>query len=231
MRIFRMVWQSMCTALVVTGLMAGLAVAPSAMGSVALAAAVIGCVFAFAVWCVIEPELPSSRAAFVLRGAAFTAVAATATPGLAVVLGGNLLLVALCVVLSSPQLVGRYYRWLESAPRPSAAQFGAAMTAADWASPRYVPVGVASQLRLLTDEELCQRWRHSCVELPAQSSMIPGIGTVEERRFLLEEIERRNPDGFAVWIASDPPRAATLLAHLTESPPSHAQLDWDMLLP
>jgi hypothetical protein len=238
-RIYRLVWVLMCTLLAVIGLLTGLAVSPTAMGSVAVAAVVVGAVVAFAVWCVNEPEPDSSRAAFVLRGAALTALAATAAIGLAVALGGNFLLVALCVLLSSPQVVGRYCRWLDSAPPPSAGRFGAAMAAAAWASPGYVPVvprapdesaEPGGQLRLLTDEELCQRWRANCAALVEQHSPIVRIGAVEGRRALLEEIERRNPAGFLVWIISEP-RPATLLTHLSGTTTSRCHVDWDTLLP
>ena len=233
MWIYRLVWLLMCTALAMTGLLAGLAVSPAALGSVAVTALVAGAVVAFAVWCVTEPEPGSSRAAFVVRGAALTALAVTAAPGLAVALGGNFLLVALWVVLSAPSLVGRYYRWLDSAPRPSAEQLGAVMGAAAWPAPGCVPVGHGSPtgpLWLVTDEELCERWRTSCMELQAQSSMISRVGTVEERRALLEEIERRNPAGFLVWITSEP-RPATLHAHLSRTPTGRTHVDWDALLP
>jgi hypothetical protein len=245
MGIYRLVWLLMCAALAVTGLLTGLAVSPAALGSVAVAAVIVGAIVAFALCCVTEPEPEGGRAAFVLRGASLTALATSAAFGLAVALGGNFFLVALCVVLSAPPLVGRYYRWLDSAPRPSAAQFGAAMGAAAWAAPGFVPVGPgaptgrgrateptgpAAHLRLLTDEELCERWRISCVHLPAQPSMVARVGAVEERRELLEEIERRNPAGFLAWITSEP-RPATLHAHLSGTPTSREQVDWDTLLP
>jgi hypothetical protein len=54
--------------------------------------------------------------------------------------------------------------------------------------------------------------------------------TVEARRELLEEIERRNPDGFLAWIASEP-RPATLQAHLSDIPAGRTKVDWDTLLP
>jgi hypothetical protein len=116
-------------------------------------------------------------------------------------LGGNLLFVALCMALSAPPLVGRCCRWLDPAPPASTAQLRAALGAAAWASPEYVPVdlgvpaGSAGQLRLLTDEELCERWRTSCAALLEHGSPLAG-GEVEYRRELLDELERRNPAGF-----------------------------------
>ncbi len=236
MRIYRLVWLLMCTALAVTGLLTRLAGSPATLGSVAIAAVIVGAVVAFAVWCVTEPKPESRCAAFVLRRAALTALATSAAFGCAVALGGNFFLVALCVVLSAPPLVGRYYRWLDSAPRPSAAQFGAAMGAAAWASPGSVPVGSGPPaaptglLWRLTDEELCERWRSNCVHLPELPLMIARAGAVEERRELLEEIERRNPAGFLAWITSEP-RPATLRAHLSGTSSGRAQVDWDSLLP
>ena len=242
MRIYWLAWLLMCTALAVTGLLTGLAVSPAALGSVAVAAVIVGAIVAFTMWCVTEPKPESSGAALVIRGATLTALATTSAFGLAVALGGNFFLVAICAVLSAPPLVGRYYRWLDSAPTPSAAQFGAAMGAAAWATPGYAPVrpgapvgqgraiGQTAQMWLLTDEELCERWRASCVDLPAQPSMIARVGAVLERRALLEEIERRNPAGFQAWITSEP-RPATLHTHLRVTPISRAQVDWDALLP
>jgi hypothetical protein len=235
-RIYRWVWLLMCTALAAAGLLTGLAASPAALGSVAVAAMIVGAIVAFAVRCVTEPEPGDGRAVFVLRGASVTALATAAAFGLAVALGEIFFLVALSVGLSAPPLVGRCYRWLDSRPRPSAAQFGAAMGAAAWASPGYVPVGPgapagpAGQLWLLTDEQLCERWRTSCVDLPAQPSMIARVSAVEERRELLAEIERRNPAGFRAWITSEP-RPATLHTHLRVTPLSCDQVDWDTLLP
>jgi hypothetical protein len=232
-RIYRLVWLLMCTALVVPGLLVGAVVMPAALGVVAISAMVVGAVVAFAVSGAAEPRYDGSRARFVLRGAVLTGLVAAAAPGLAVALDANFLLVALLAALSSPPLVGRYYRWLDSAPRPSGGPFDAALTAMAWASPGYLPVepaGAVGELRLLSDEELCQRWRTSCVALPAQSSMSTRIGAVEERRQLLDEIERRNPAGYWAWITSDGPRQATLLGHLSNTPDSADRVDWDTLL-
>jgi hypothetical protein len=248
-RIYRLVWLLMCTALATTGLLTGLAVSPSALGTVAIAALITGAVVAFATWCVIEPKPDITGAAFALRGAAITALTTAAAFGLAVAVGWDFFPVALWVVLSAPALVGRYFRWLASAPRPSAAQFGAVMSAAAWASPGYVPVGPAgtptgsgtateptgpnrpsARLWRLTDAELCERWRASCIHLPSQPSMIAHLGAVDERRELLAEIERRNPAGFLTWVTSEP-RPVTLRAHLSATLIRRPQVDWDKLLP
>jgi hypothetical protein len=226
-RIYRVVWQSMCVALAVVGVLTGLAVSPVSVASVVISAAVVGAIVAFALWTVTEPDPGHSVGAFVARAAALTAVTTAAAFGLAVAVGANSFAVALCVLLSCPRLVGRYCSWLESAPKPSTAQFGAAMAAAAWASPGYVPVAASTDLRLLSNEELCQRWRTSCVDLPAQASVISRMGAVEERRCLLDEMERRHPAGFGAWLTSDAPRSATLLAHLTLTPTSRDPVDWD----
>jgi hypothetical protein len=240
MRIYRSVWLASCTAFVMLGLLVGLAVSPAAVGAASFWATIVGATVAFAVSFDGDIELGSGRGEFVLRGAALGVSVVAGAPGLVVALGAHFFVVVLLLTVSSPPMLGRCLRWLHSAPWPSAEQFGAAMTAAAWASPGCAPMvsdapsesaRLAGALQRLSDEELCQRWQRSCGELAAQSSVIARIGAVEERRGLLEELERRNPAGYVAWIISEAPRSATLLGHLSDMSGAPPRIDWDAMLP
>jgi hypothetical protein len=78
--------------------------------------------------------------------------------------------------------------------------------AADWPMPKYLAAVVRS-VGELSDEELCLAWRRSFTQL--QRALVPDRrqAMVDVRRAYLDELERRHPDSFATWLASNP-RAA-----------------------
>jgi hypothetical protein len=220
MRTYRLTWLMVCTVLACLGVLVSLAVSPAMARDVAVAAAVVGGLGALTLWRVSEHEPGETCGGLLARGAAGTAVAGTAAVGLALALGGGFLPVVLFLVLTSPRAVATCGRWLASAPRITTADLGAALVATAWASPGFVPLASEAQelpLRLLTGEELCQRWRASGAQLSAR-----GLDAVEERLVLLAELERRNPSGFTAWLVSGAPPETLLARPPASLEPAHA---------
>ena len=59
----------------------------------------------------------------------------------------------------------------------------------------------------LSDEELCLAWRRSFSQLQRSMSADQRQAMIDVRRAYLDELERRDPESFASWLASNP-RAA-----------------------
>ena len=146
-----------------------------------------------------------------------------------VLLEGGVFLLALLVLVSSPYAVGAYTNWLGSAPPPSAAQLDAIARPFAYASPEYVPFQRSSELGELTDQQLCHGWRASYVALQQRLSPVQTIAIVEERRKYLDELERRNANGFAAWLASGARAAGNPLPYLVERRVHHPTINWDEL--
>ncbi|GAA1561181.1 hypothetical protein GCM10009804_17530 [Kribbella hippodromi] len=96
---------------------------------------------------------------------------------------------------------------LPKAPDRRAEVFGAGVRpVADWPLPKYLSAVVRS-VGQLTDDELCLAWRRSFTQLQRAVSADRRQAMVDVRRAYLDELERRHPDSFATWLASNP-RAA-----------------------
>jgi hypothetical protein len=76
----------------------------------------------------------------------------------------------------------------------------------DWPMPKYL-TAVVRGVGELSDEELCLAWRRSFTQLQRASSADQRQAMVDVRRAYLDELERRHPESFASWLASNP-RAA-----------------------
>ena len=88
----------------------------------------------------------------------------------------------------------------------------------------------APELRDLTDEQLCKRWRASYrASQRQQSSAVKLIAAVAERQMYLDELERRNASGFAAWLAAGPQAAEDPLPYLTGDRVDAPAVDWDEL--
>jgi hypothetical protein len=133
------------------------------------------------------------------------------------------------VLVTSPHSLALCRRLLRAAPTPSAEQLDALVHALACASPEYVPFQPLTQLRRLTDEQLCQGWRASYLALRTQPPGAEMIETVEERQRYLDELERRNPGGLTAWLASGAGAAGNPLPYLVQNPGGAAAIDWDEL--
>jgi hypothetical protein len=72
--------------------------------------------------------------------------------------------------------------------------------------PKYLTAVVRSVCEL-SDDELCLAWRRSFTQLQRTPEADRRQAMVDVRRAYLDELERRHPDSFATWLASNP-RAA-----------------------
>ncbi|HZX03986.1 hypothetical protein [Kribbella sp.] len=72
--------------------------------------------------------------------------------------------------------------------------------------PKYL-TAVVRNVGELTDEELCLAWRRSFTQLERAVRVDHRQAMVDVRRAYLDELERRHPESFASWLASNP-RAA-----------------------
>jgi hypothetical protein len=154
---------------------------------------------------------------------------AVALVGFAALLGQRVGLLAFVVLASSPPAVGAYGRWLRSIPTPSAAQLDAFARAFANAGVGYVGVQPEPDPRELTDEELSQRWRASCLYLRRRPSTAQVIRSVEQRQIYLDEFERRYPGAFAAWLTSGAGTLDYLTPYAVRNRDQHARINWDEL--
>ena len=130
---------------------------------------------------------------------------------------------------ASPYAVKAAGRWLRSVRTPSTAQLDAVARAFAYASPEFAQFR-APELRDLTDEQLCKRWRASYrAAQRQQSSAVKLIAAVAERQMYLDELERRNSSGFAAWLAAGPQAAEDPLPYLNGDRVDAPAVDWDEL--
>lgn len=156
------------------------------------------------------------------RGAVLGGLGVLAVCGYAAAVGARTVMLVLLVVGVSPPVIG----WLRAGrperpatpqrrptirlPKASNRQLKAVSAespaAADWPLPKYLTAVVRS-VGELSDDELCLAWRRSFTQLQRAASADRRQAMVDVRRAYLDELERRHPDSFATWLASNP-RAA-----------------------
>jgi hypothetical protein len=154
---------------------------------------------------------------------------AVALVGFAALLGQRVGLLAFVVLVSSPFAVRGYGRWLRSIPTPSAAQLDAFARVFADAGVGFVGLPPEPDPRELTDEDLCRRWRASCLDLRRQPSAAKVLRSVEQRQIYLDEFERRYPGGVAAWLASGAGTLDYLTPYAMRGRADHAMLNWDEL--
>jgi hypothetical protein len=154
---------------------------------------------------------------------------AVALVGFTALLGQRVGLLAFVVLATSPRAVAAYGRWLRSVPTPSAAQLDAIARAFANTGVGYVGVQPEPDPRELTDEELSQRWRASCLYLRGRPSTAQVIRSMEQRQVYLDEFERRYPGAFAAWLTSGAGTLDCLTPYAVRSRDDHARIDWDEL--
>jgi hypothetical protein len=144
-------------------------------------------------------------------------------------LGAGVFLLAVLVLGSSPPAVAAYRRWMRSASTRSGSQLDALAQAFAYASPGYVPIVPPAELADLSDKELCQAWRTSYLAVQQQASVQDKTAIVTKRQKYLDEFERRNPSGFAAWLATDGRVPANLLPYLVGQRHGRPSINWDEL--
>jgi hypothetical protein len=227
MSAYRALWQWTCVLLGVTGTAAALTVSPAA---VAVLFVVFGCLGSLLTMGLIS-EYWELRARGRLRllavGWLVAGTSAGAFIGYASFLGPGVLLLSGAALGGSPSAVKASRRWLRSIRTPTAAQLDAVARAFASTSPEYVQFG-RPELRDLTDEQLCRRWRASCKSSQRRPSAAQLVALVGERQTYLDELERRNAKGFAAWLVSGP-QTEDPLPYLTGDAGAVSTVDWDEL--
>lgn len=211
---YRIIWLGAVGALAATGLaIATTSMSSAALISLSLCAVIVGPMLGAGLHAQAHPNR-STPFGYVLAFTAGTVLGAIAVSGLIAALGALALLgAALLGVISPPvlrRLVPRKPAPARSVPTPTspAAQNQPAP------APRYTS---------LSDAELCWRWRTSFNALQHTTSLSERVRLIETRSALLDELARRDPEGFGRWIssgaraASDPARFLT--PHREDHPP------------
>jgi hypothetical protein len=229
MKTYRMLWLSLCVPVGAIGAAVGVIVSP---GAVAFSLILVGSVGALLTFCLVDAYWergPAGRLGLLVVGAMVAGTGVAAFVGYASLLGPGVLLLATVVLAGSPYAVKAYGRWFRSVRTPSTAQLDAVARAFAYASPELVQLR-APGLRDLTDEQLCKHWRTSYRASRRQpSSTVKLIAAVAERQMFLDELERRNSVGFAVWLAAGPEAAEDPLPYLTGDRVDAPVVDWDEL--
>lgn len=229
MKAYRVVWLAVCATLAMVGVSVLVVLSPAALAWLFLASAVVGTILTLAVVTEEGARHPRARTRLMVRSALVGGTVTSALIGFSIILGAGVLLLGLCVLISSPYAVSIYGHWLGSAPTPSAAQLDALAHALAYANPEPLSAQPTSELRLLTDEQLCQGWRASYLALQARSSAEQILRTVEERQRYLDEFERRNPRGLTAWLASGARAAGNPLPYLSVRRADRPGINWDEL--
>jgi hypothetical protein len=70
-----------------------------------------------------------------------------------------------------------------------------------------------------SEQELCQAWQRTYVQLQRHTDAAWTEHLAQTRCTYLDELQRRDPNGFAAWIASGARAASDPMRYLTTSPP------------
>ncbi len=147
-------------------------------------------------------EVLRARWHFVLRWSLRTALWLEAVAALGYLSGYLALLVVAAAALTSPYAVRRWRR--QSSPTPVDSP-----TAALEASDDRLLVRAAASVRGLDLAGLCWAWRRSYLALADVRAPKARLGLVILRQIYLDEMERRDPQGFRAWLDSGVEAAGT----------------------
>jgi hypothetical protein len=230
MRTYRTGWLVACIALLLVGVGAAAQGSPRTL-LIAFAVVAVTCslVSSISVGTRGTSRPRHVRARLVATSALVGGTVAVALAGYAALLGQRVGLLAFVVLVSAPPAVGAYGRWLRSVPTPSTTQLDTIARAFANAGVGYVGVQPEPDPRELTDDELSQRWRASCLYLRRRPSTAQMIRSVEQRQIYLDEFERRYPGGFAAWMTSDAGTRDYLTPYAVRGRVDQATINWDEL--
>ena len=155
------------------------------------------------------------------------ALTAGAPPALLVALSiGFAIVVGAYLLLTRRRAVRR---WLHTVPPPTEEQIDAVVHALANSNPGFVPLVPRPEVPRATDEQLCREWCESYRALQDTASRRKFLRIVEQRRRHLDEMERRNPAAFAVWLASGATASDNPLPYLRQTNVDRTAIDWDEL--
>jgi hypothetical protein len=179
----------------------GLALGGPGLIGVGLAAALVGCTAAG-----VAREVPNRPKGAAVEAAVwasgFTAGFVLVVAGLATVAGGA---VAAVVVLSALAAVALRWGRTQRA-RTAAARRGAAVVRLPVPPPHAGPTGDSRMLPVgaLSTRALGEEWLRTTAALAGRLSPAARASLVGRREEALDELERRDPDGFARWLLARP---------------------------
>ena len=180
MRIYRFVWG--VAAVVVTAAATVYDIATGGLLRLVVLGSVVA-VFGGLLGYSIAEERPD-RWAWTRRAAAWTTLGTVAVDGLAAMFGSPGLLVGALLVLSSPLAVGLCWRG-----------------AFAWSSRR-----ASGPPEVMTRRDLLRRWEWTTAEVRRPTtSPARRLVLAEERRQLLDELQRRDPSSFDDWVVTAVP--------------------------
>lgn len=227
MKVYRVVWLIVCAAFALVGVSVAFYASPAEMLLMSVASAVVT-----TSWSVLvvghEDRTRGSRARRLLGAALVGGTTGGAFVGYAVVFGAGVILLAMALLGTSPYAIRAYGRRLRATAETSGARFDAVVAAFAYTGLGFVPVQRGSELCMLTDEQLCEAWRSSTTALRGGSPHRLKR-TVEDRQRYLDELERRNPNGIAVWLACRDTAERDPLVYLVEGWADLPKVDWDEL--
>ena len=177
----------------------GASLGGSGLVAVALVAVVTACLGAGIAREGDSPQLRQAAVDSAWRTAGGTAAALLVLSGCVVVAGG-----AVTALLTGCVLGGLLVRWALRSVRTSRTARGAVVLPLPGTAPGWA--------RGLSVEALGREWLRTSAELARQPGPVARQALVERRRDALDELERRDPAGFARWLAggatvdSDPAR-------------------------
>lgn len=119
----------------------------------------------------------------------------------------TLLLGTVCFVVAVVLWVGALLALRTAGERPVTGetdrQWNTALRNMAFAAPGFAYVQPLGDVRLLSDEELCQAWRTSYAAVSTARSARQLRVAAEDRRSYLEELERRYPLSVSVWLSGN----------------------------
>jgi hypothetical protein len=182
-RTYEVVWRLGCGVIVVSGVAIGLAVLPGAVWLLVAFVAVIASLTAVVGYEPHGEDVAGERRHRV--NLVLTVIAGwlvlVAIGGLAVVLGVGVLFSAMMMLLAcSPSAL----RW-----------YGALLR-------RKADPQTRSDASVVSTSQLCREWLDSYQALSQATSATARLHIVMARQRCLDELERRDPDGFQAWLAS-----------------------------
>lgn len=223
----RTVWRGSCLCLGLMGTAVALTVSPAA---VALLLVLSGAFGSLLTLCLADDHGAlgaRGRLRLLALGALVSATGVGAFVGYASLAGPGVLLLCAAVLGGSPYVVRTARSRLRSVRAPLAARLDAATRAFAYTNPDYV-LFREPELRDLTDEQLCSRWRASCTSSRPRPSAVQLTAISAERQTYLDELERRSSTGFAAWLVSGRPDEDPL-PYLTRDAGLVPTVDWDEL--
>lgn len=78
----------------------------------------------------------------------------------------------------------------------------------------------------LTTEQLCRAWRHSFATVTRARTAAERAAAARLRGSYLDELERRDPAGFATWLATGPPPGSTPAGFVRGGPGAESRGRW-----